>query len=97
MNGWLVVNNFIDSYKFKELYNWFIDASKKDVELSDKNHRDFVSILGKEIYNELPDFVLFWDKDIYLAQRLENMGVRVFNWHMRLRFVIIKLYSYSVI
>ena len=29
MNGWLVVNNFIDSYKFKELYNWFIDASKK--------------------------------------------------------------------
>ena len=52
---------------------------KSDVELSIKTTGDFVSILGKEIYNELPDFVLFWDKDIYLAQRLENMGVRVFN------------------
>ena len=26
-----------------------------------------------------PDFVIFWDKDIYLAQRLENLGIRLFN------------------
>ncbi len=80
MNGWLVVNNFIDSYKFKELYNWFLEASKKfNIVLALKKTGDFVSILGKGEYIELPDFVLFWDKDIYLAQRLENMGIRVFN------------------
>lgn len=80
MHGWLVVNNFIDSYKFSELYNWFLEASKKsNIELSIKKTGDFINILGKEIHNEFPDFVLFWDKDIYLAQRLENMGIRVFN------------------
>ena len=28
---------------------------------------------------EKPDFIVFWDKDIYLAERLEESGVRLFN------------------
>ena len=27
----------------------------------------------------IPDFVIFWDKDIYLGNKLENLGIRLFN------------------
>lgn len=80
MNGWLVVNNFINDRKFNELYSWFLDASKENnIELSLKRTGDLISVLGEKPYNDTPDFVLFWDKDIYLAQRLELMGMKVFN------------------
>ena len=39
-----------------------------------------VHVVGEKITaNERPDFVLFWDKDISLARRLEREGVRLFN------------------
>lgn len=35
--------------------------------------------LEMAFYNEKPDFVLFWDKDIMLAKALEQKGIPVFN------------------
>ena len=36
--------------------------------------------MGETICKDLrPDFVLFWDKDIHLARRLESEGIRLFN------------------
>ena len=34
--------------------------------------------MGKEIKDK-PDFAIFWDKDIYLAERLEAQGIKLFN------------------
>lgn len=41
--------------------------------------RDGVYVLGGKFKDVMPDFVLFWDKDIRLAYHLEKMGLSVFN------------------
>ena len=79
MKGWLVVNTFMDNAKFKNLYELLSDAFKKrDVSLEIKTAEDISSEVNKPIENK-PDFAIFWDKDIYLAKRLEQNGIRLFN------------------
>ena len=79
MIGWLVVNTFMDSQKFKTLYELLSDAfNKRGVSLSIKRAQDISLEVGKPIDNK-PDFAIFWDKDIYLAERLEQNGIRLFN------------------
>lgn len=79
MKGWLVVNTFMDNAKFKNLYELLSDAFKKrDVSLEIKTAEDISLEVNKPIENK-PDFAIFWDKDIYLAKRLEQNGIRLFN------------------
>ena len=79
MNCWLVVNTFMDNDKFKNLYKLLSDAFKKHgVSLIVKRAQDISLEVGEEIINK-PDFAIFWDKDIYLAERLEEQGIRLFN------------------
>ncbi len=78
--GWLVVNGFLKSEKFNTLYGLLIDAAlKKDVYLSVVTTDQLISFIGEEEKLKLPAFVLFWDKDVNLAYRLEQKGVAVFN------------------
>lgn len=79
-SGWLVVNNFIDSEKFKEIYALFLNAAKKiQTGLELKRAGEILREVGGYKREKLPDFVLFWDKDVVLAEMLELAGVRVFN------------------
>lgn len=79
MKAWLVVNSFMDNQKFINLYELLSIAFKKqNVSLEIKNASDISLEVGAKILNK-PDFVIFWDKDIYLAERLEKEGVRLFN------------------
>lgn len=74
MNGILVVNHFLNGEKFNNLHSHLIDsAEKKGIKLVQKTN------LEMAFYNEKPDFVLFWDKDIMLAKSLEKKGISVFN------------------
>ena len=75
MNGLLVVNHYLKGEKFDTLHN-HLAAAAKAMGIS----------LGKKTNAELAcedspkaDFVLFWDKDVNLAKRLENEGLAVFN------------------
>lgn len=69
----------MDNEKFKNLYKLLFDAfSKRGVSLLIKRAQDISLEVGKEIKNK-PDFAIFWDKDIYLAERLEAQGIRLFN------------------
>lgn len=79
--GWLVINSFVKHDKFFEIYRMLLTAGeKKGVELELKTTTDLLFEVGSSFDGlEKPDFVLFWDKDIYLAQRLENLGLPVFN------------------
>ena len=81
MNAWIVVNGFVDSAKFSELYGFLSRAAeKRGITLTVKATDAFAVPVGEKITaNERPDFVLFWDKDISLARRLETEGVRLFN------------------
>ena len=79
MRGWLIVNSFMNTDKFLSLYEMLSTAFKKhNVELDIKKASDISLEVGAIIDNK-PDFAIFWDKDVYLAERLEKSGVRLFN------------------
>ncbi len=76
MNGLLVVNGFLKSRKFDEIYGWLKEA------FENKGHGiKICSNIELSLINNgiNADFVIFWDKDIVLARRLEAMGLRLFN------------------
>jgi len=76
-HGWLVVNAFLNTNKFNELADWFIKSAEKlDITLSIYTNAEL--LVGIELA-EKPDFVLFWDKDVLLAEYLEGFGIPVFN------------------
>ena len=51
---------------------------KRGVALETKQAKDISLEVGETIKNK-PDFAIFWDKDIYLAERLEENGIKLFN------------------
>lgn len=81
MRGWLVVNTFLGTEKFQTLYRMLIGAAvRHGIELELKTSGELTCVVGgiAQSFN-LPDFVVFWDKDVYLARRLEAVGLRLFN------------------
>lgn len=82
MKGWLVVNSFFKSQKLNTLYEFLSrSCAKRHVELEVRPTDSLLCPIGQSItatYGK-PDFVLFWDKDILLARRLESEGVPLFN------------------
>lgn len=75
MKGFLVVNHFLNGEKYDKLHSHLISSSKNlniDLKL-----RTNLQLACEDKFDA--DFVLFWDKDVNLAKRLEIMGVPVFN------------------
>ncbi len=81
MKGWMVVNSFVGSAKFRELYGFFEQAAKRLCMELEVRTTDSLVCSTDDGFSQfkLPDFVLFWDKDVYLAERLEHLGIPVFN------------------
>lgn len=80
LTGWLVVNGFLDTIKFKELYEMFQQSADKfGTSLELKRNDEILVDIVPDLNIDKPDFVLFWDKDIKLARYLEKLGIRVFN------------------
>ena len=74
MTGILVVNAYLKGSKFDELHAHLVSSARAaGIELKIKTNEDML------FFSEKADFVLFWDKDINLALRLEKAGYRVFN------------------
>ena len=81
MHGWLVVNGFLQSDKFSQLYAYLqAAASLEGIRLEClSSHQLYALDEGELFRGGKPDFVLFWDKDYPLAKRLEQLGLRLFN------------------
>jgi RimK family alpha-L-glutamate ligase len=83
MTGWLVVNGFLHSYKFNEIHTWLMNAAEKlNIQMYLKTNAELLVDLPKKRLNHTErevDFILFWDKDVKLAKRLEQLGYPVFN------------------
>ena len=85
--GWLTVNRFLHTKKFSELYEWFASAAEAfGVRLELYTNDELAPELTAPGALALPfgaegrpDFVLFYDKDIRLAEQLETCGLRLFN------------------
>lgn len=81
MKGWLVTNCFFRTKKLDTLYEFLSNSCKtRNIELQHVTTADLVMPVG-ETWNksDLPDFAIFWDKDINVATQLEQAGVPVFN------------------
>ena len=83
MRGILIVNAFLRTLKFQEIYELLqASAGAEGIELDLKTSGEILQTLDSDrvVAKKLQaDFCLFWDKDIYLAQRLENAGIKLFN------------------
>ncbi|MGN0521101.1 MAG: RimK family alpha-L-glutamate ligase [Eubacterium sp.] len=74
MNGILLVNHFLHGKKYDELHEHLMKtAVKTGIDLKLKTNLELATEKAQS------DFVLFWDKDINLAKRLELEGTPVFN------------------
>ena len=81
MRGWLIVNGFLKTQKFERLYTLLQNAAqKRKITLEIRTGDTLLGELqaDKNVVN-LPDFVIFWDKDVYLAKRLTELKVPLFN------------------
>lgn len=84
--GWLIVNEYLDTEKFLEIRKLFLSgAEKKNVKLTVYTNADFaVDLSGAVVKSRAfdegePEFIIFYDKDITLADVLQKMGYRLYN------------------
>ncbi|WP_017470841.1 ATP-grasp domain-containing protein [Amphibacillus jilinensis] len=83
--AWLIYNGGINNQKFNDIHQWYIETAKMfNIKLEPVSNLDLyigvdqnkLSLANK---SNRPDFVLFLDKDIRLAQHLEQLAIPVFN------------------
>ena len=84
--GWLIVNEYLDTEKFLEIRKLFLSgAEKKNVKLTVYTNADFAVDLSDAVVKSRafdegePEFIIFYDKDMTLAAALEKMGYRLYN------------------
>lgn len=79
--GLMVVNAFLQSAKFEELYHILLQSAReRGVELCLYTNAELSPIVDGPAFDPARfDFVLFWDKDVALAQQLALRGLPVFN------------------
>lgn len=88
MNGWIIYNGALTIKKNEKLVHKLKEDGKKigiDLVLIKNNELiPMVNNHGQCVIHGIktihkPDFVIFWDKDVYLAAHLEKMGYPVLN------------------
>lgn len=99
MNGWLIVNSFVNNSKFDNLYQMLLRAfNSRGVGLELKHAKDVgYGVDEVDFSNGRPDFCMFWDKDIYLAKKLESKGIRLFNSSDSVEFCDNKIWMYQIL
>lgn len=77
MNAWMVVNAFLRGGSFMKMEEAFLDAAKRaGLKLQIKTN---AQLMDDTALMDAPRKILFFDKDLRLARRLEAKGARLFN------------------
>lgn len=81
LRGMLVVNGFLRTTKFDDLYRLLLEAAQRQgMALSVFTNAELSARVGTSAFDPSQlDFVLFWDKDVQLAMQLEALSLPVFN------------------
>lgn len=81
MRGLMVVNAFLRTTKFDDIYHTLLAAANEcGMDLHVMTNSELCPIVGTPAFRHTDyDFVLFWEKDIRLAMQLEDLGLRLFN------------------
>ena len=79
--GYLIVNPYLVGAKYDEIYSFLSAAfGRRGAELKIRYTDEFCFKLGESpVLRGEANFVVFWDKDHYLANAIENAGIKVFN------------------
>ncbi|GAA0601467.1 RimK family alpha-L-glutamate ligase [Virgibacillus siamensis] len=85
--GWIIYNGYLPGNKFLDFAEWIqAAAARREVQTKIIKNNEVLTYLTRNTLEiirhstiDLPEFVIFTDKDIYLARQLELMGIRVFN------------------
>ncbi len=81
--GYLIINGFVREGKFLSLYSALSQsAMRAGLELELKTNIDLMAdiTLGRTVaQGKLPEYAIFWDKDVRLAKTLEAAGMKLFN------------------
>jgi len=81
LHGLMVVNAFLKTNKFDDIYHTLsVAAEKEEIHLDVLTNAEVTAQLCTGVFSaEAFDFCLFWDKDVQLAMLLEQEGMRLFN------------------
>lgn len=88
MIGWIIYSGTLKIKKIEDLVDNLVEVSNKlNIDLIKVKNTEIIPFYNDKGEAEIkvvkdfnnPDFIIFWDKDIYLAKHLENMGYRLFN------------------
>lgn len=90
LNGILIINAFLDSPQVRDTYEALLEgAGRASVNMKVMRNDDFFTDLetglvkvGSDSAGHAlgdADFILFWNKDVFLGRSLERMGHRLFN------------------
>ncbi|NBJ68669.1 ATP-grasp domain-containing protein [Roseburia sp. 1XD42-34] len=103
-NGWIIYNDSLPGNKFIDFAQWLANAAiRKGNQVKILSNSELLSFLSyeeltlftKEQPLSLPNYVVFTDKDIYLARQLELLGIRVFNSSEAIRISDDKIATYQ--
>ena len=86
-HAWIIYNGFLTHSKFLTLFSHLQFAMRqKNITCQLVKHHELIFVMHDEkneivrkYIGQLPDFILFWDKDILLAQQLEACNIPLYN------------------
>ncbi|RFU65889.1 ATP-grasp domain-containing protein [Peribacillus glennii] len=84
---WIIINGYLQQEKFSDLAVFIKDAAeRKRVKATIVRNTELIPVLANgvaklkgDLAEQLPDFIIYMDKDIPLAFHLELMGLPVYN------------------
>ncbi|HLS65746.1 MAG TPA: RimK family alpha-L-glutamate ligase [Pseudogracilibacillus sp.] len=83
-SSWIIYNAYLQGNKFKDYAQMLARAAEeKGHRVTVLKNNELTSMLSNHLSfikrEEMPDYVLFTDKDLYLATQLELMNIPIFN------------------
>ena len=103
-NGWVIYNGYLPSNKFFDYANMIHEAATyygHESKLFKNNELisflENLSIQSIDADVTLPDYVVFTDKDVYLAKQLELLGVPVYNSSQAIEISDDKIKTYQIL
>lgn len=106
LNGWIIYNGNLPGKVFLDYAEWMQKAAfLKNINTTIYQNNELLvyltsnslDLVTESIEKKLPDFVIFTDKDIYLAKHLELLGVRVFNSARSIEISDDKIATYHIL
>ncbi|HLR14597.1 MAG TPA: RimK family alpha-L-glutamate ligase [Bacillota bacterium] len=105
LHGWIIYNGHLPGDKFLNQAKLFEKAAlDRGLSVTIVKNNAVLSLLDTHTtdilqveHGKLPDFVIFKDKDIYLAKQLELLGIKVFNSASAIEISDDKIATYQVL